>query len=503
MERKTRVVFVHGWSVTSHEVYGGLPQHLAAVDERLDIQHVYLGQYISFRDEVRVSDIALAMEAAVRRELKPLLEEGERFICITHSTGAPVVREWWQRQYVDQGESQACPMSHLIMLAPANFGSALARLGKSTVGRIKAWKNGIQRGTGVLEWLELGSDSSIALNRAWLEHGEQAIETGTLFPFVLSGQGIDRMFYDQVNYYTGESGSDGVVRLASANCNATWVTLKQARDDTDRTTGELRVEESARCVRTAFRVIRGAAHSGEDMGIMASVPADPTGSAPEVVECIRRCIGVETPGQYQRLCEAFDEESLEVQREERIEREDRVFLSTRYFIHDRYAQVIFRLFDHHGHAVDDFDVLFTAGVQADALSPNYLPEGFAVDRQRNSKLPNALTYYLNHDLLVRGSDEVADPKRKGKILRAAVEPPALLGLTIRARPDSGFVHYVEASLNADSTALSEALRANETTVVDIQLSRGIHEGLFRLRPADAIDDPSFKDEPPGDELPGI
>ena len=46
-------------------------------------------------------------------------------------------------------------------------------------------------------------------------------------PFVLSGDGIDRKLYDHVNAYTGETGGDGVVRLAAANLDSTHVVLAQ------------------------------------------------------------------------------------------------------------------------------------------------------------------------------------------------------------------------------------------------------------------------------------
>ena len=60
---KPLLVFVHGWSVTSTGTYGELPARLQAEAARaggpgLDIAHVYLGQYVSFRDEVRVEDVA-------------------------------------------------------------------------------------------------------------------------------------------------------------------------------------------------------------------------------------------------------------------------------------------------------------------------------------------------------------------------------------------------------------------------------------------------------------
>ena len=97
----------------------------------------YLGKYVSFSDEVMVDDIARGMQAAVEAEIRPKLAEGERFACITHSTGGPVVRNWVTLFYGDKLDR--CPLSHLVMLAPANHGSALAQLGKGKLARMKSW----------------------------------------------------------------------------------------------------------------------------------------------------------------------------------------------------------------------------------------------------------------------------------------------------------------------------------------------------------------------------
>jgi len=62
-----KLVFVHGWSVTSTETYGNLPQVLEReADESLhvEIENIYLGEYISFHDEVNLEDIARAFEKA-------------------------------------------------------------------------------------------------------------------------------------------------------------------------------------------------------------------------------------------------------------------------------------------------------------------------------------------------------------------------------------------------------------------------------------------------------
>lgn len=58
-----KLLMVHGWSVTSTDTYGGLPEALvkwAPTGLALDITHIYLGRYISFVDEVRMDDLTQA-----------------------------------------------------------------------------------------------------------------------------------------------------------------------------------------------------------------------------------------------------------------------------------------------------------------------------------------------------------------------------------------------------------------------------------------------------------
>ena len=92
MTNKIIVVFVHGWSVTNLDTYGGLPTRLSAEAKALGIdiqlEEIYLGRYISFHDEVRVSDISRTFSAAVEDQFSGLLKIGNRFMCITHSAGA-------------------------------------------------------------------------------------------------------------------------------------------------------------------------------------------------------------------------------------------------------------------------------------------------------------------------------------------------------------------------------------------------------------------------------
>lgn len=387
-------------------------------------------------------------------------------------------------------------MSHLIMLAPANFGSALAVLGKGRLGRMKSWFGGIEPGQGVLDWLALGSDEAWDLNTTWIRDGGKLISAKSVFPFVLSGQTIDRKLYDNLNNYTGETGSDGVVRVAGANLNSQLVKVAQEVARPAKKKGQFEAPTLTRsgpvyiAPASAMRVIGGKSHSGTSKGIMRSVKA--TLGRPkdaETVGCILDCLQVSTKTQYDALSKRFAEETAVVQNAERIEQQERFLRSDNYFVHDRYSMVIFRLTDHQGQPVNDFDLLLTAGEDDD---PNHLPKGFFIDRQRNSKTPNIITYYFNHDVMI-GCDAVLG--EGGDVLRRASPGAKKLGLRVLPRPTDGFVHYLPGQLSANAAMLSAFLRPNQTTLVDIVLRRVVREGVFQIRQGTKAED--FKKTPKG------
>ncbi|MGH8017631.1 MAG: esterase/lipase family protein, partial [Opitutaceae bacterium] len=293
-----KLLFVHGWSVTSTETYGGMPEALRRLARgrglELRIADVFLGRYISFRDEARMGDLERAFEQAVRDALK--VKAGgaiPRFSCITHSTGGPLVRCWVDRYYGAKGIVD-CPLEHLIMLAPPNHGSALAQLGKATLGRLKAWFEDIEPGCQILDWLELGSAGQRALNERFISYNlpKSHAEGGRHFPIVLTGETIDPALYDFVNSYTGEAGSDGVVRAAAANLDARWLTLEQT-DEPVKVRGlpgttalRLRGNGVRRPPLTPFRIVPEASHSGSKIGIIKSVKPDNAAEKEVVAEVL-------------------------------------------------------------------------------------------------------------------------------------------------------------------------------------------------------------------------
>ena len=490
------LVFVHGWSVTNLDTYGELPLRLkaeaAAAGIELTVQEIFLGSYISFHDEVRVPDISRAFRNAVQRELGYLLKNNSRFICITHSTGGPVIRDWWNRYY--KGSADICPMSHLIMLAPANHGSALAQLGKGRISRLKSWWNDVEPGVGVLNWLCLGSHEAWELNRQWIEEGKNAIGEKGIFPFVITGQDIDRKFYDHLNPYTGELGSDGVVRVAAANLQSRLIRLEQPvpvkAPNGKLVTGDFEVvdDDVLEAVPTALRVVRNTSHSGDEMGIMKSVKKGMGQAGSEQVKAILDCIRVKNIADYEKVRKQFLDETTEVQKEELLEERDGgLFSHERYFIHDRFSMVIFRVHDHEGFPLTDFDLILTAGEDND---PNHLPEGFCEDRQKNAVSNDMVTYYFNYDIM-KGCPAVYN--KAGELIRDPIKGTTMLGLEIHPRPVNGFVRYIPCRIVASEKMLEMALEPNSTTLIDICLQRVVDSQVFRSAKLDSDTMPSGDD----------
>lgn len=401
------LVFVHGWSVRSTATYGELPARLEK-DLGLTTKHIFLGKYISFDDSVTLDDLTLALDAALN-EL-----DIDDFACFTHSTGGPLMRHW----YLKNSQNRA-KLKKLIMLAPANHGSALAQLGKGRLSRIKAFFDGVEPGQRILDWLELGSEEQWALNLQWLETDawEQGLET-----YVIAGDAIDSKLYDHLNSYTGEPGGDGVVRVAAANLNYEYVRLEQ------RSNGELLPVAWKRSAPTPLCVLP-ASHSGDRIGIMTSVKLE--GPHP-TLEAIARILPLRNeahPDQY------WPHRAVQAQHN---------------FAH---TMLVFRVVDDRGELLSDYDLFFTAGPKA---SPDLLPKGFFVDRQRNSKHPGKLTYFLDHS-------KISDTP---------------IGLHIEARPDTGLAFYKPAFINP--ARLEGVIRPNETLMVEIVLRRQVDKACFQF-----------------------
>lgn len=450
-----KLVFIHGWSVTDTGNYALLPEALAQRGEGLgiDLVQVWLGKYISFHDEVTITDIARALDSALWDTL-PLTEDGDlpEFSCITHSTGAPVVRAWIDRYYGGD-KLVGLPLKHLIMLSPANHGSPLAILGKARVGRIRAWFSDMEPGAAILKWLALGSVGQMDLARAFIRYNGHGKD---FYPFVLTGQSTDAGFFNYIDTYLTEKGSDGVVRVANANMNCGMLRLKQSPESIRKTHGR----EHTRQTLTMYKLIQvdpvpqrpdfvplgvlpGISHSGRKMGMMGAVRKPEDFNKAQVSE-ILACLTVNSTEDYE--ARGAELTALTQRTQARDIESDQA----------EYAQLVFRIVDDEGLAVTDFD-LFLLGKKG---QPDNLTKGFFMDRQRNVETPNHLTYYVNYTKLSRNT---------------------LTGFRVIARPQSGFSHYHPVEyLVPDGTDLHDHVKPNETFYVDITLKRHVDKNVLQL-----------------------
>lgn len=446
------VIFVHGWSVTDTATYGDLPRWVASQSPDFRVQDIYLGKYVSFVDTVTVDDIARAFQQALIDALGEKLKEG--FACVTHSTGGPVIRQWVSLYY--EGALEQSPLTHLVMLAPANHGSALAQLGKGILSRFKSTLlEGVEPGVKVLNWLELGSSAAWRLNDAWLTYN---LTPAKRFAFVLTGQRIERSFYDHLNSYTGEPGSDGVVRAAAANMNYGLIQLHQDVD------GTLKPFGVKRRPRTAFGILPGQAHSGTDIGIIRSVTMENASRHP-TAKWVMRCLKVSSAEDYFGLCKDLEQLTVKTQRDEKVEEVKKLF-GTQKFVTSRYSMLIFRFVDDRGDILTDYDLYLTGGPN---YSPNDLPPGFFVDRQRNKLNPGTLTYFVDYDVLRRGLNK---DKMEGRI-----------GFRVVARPvesADALAFYRPLEYQSGEDELADILKPNETLMVEIQLRRLVDATVFRI-----------------------
>jgi hypothetical protein len=209
------------------------------------------------------------------------------------------------------------------------------------------------------------------------------------------------------------------------------------------------------------------------------------------VEAVLRCLGVKDSAGYTTLRLAFAAENSRHQRlENRIEVEKIPVLPDRRYFHDPHAMVIFRLLDDTGARVPDMNLLLTAGPAAD---PNQLPENFLTDRQGNRRAPGNLAFYLNHAVLT-GCPELRDDE--GKVRRPELIPRPPYGLRLQPREAERFVEHWPAELGAGIADLMDVIPPNQTTIIDLRLTRVVREGIFRFTRSLAARD--FRKDPTGD-----
>jgi hypothetical protein len=211
------IVLVHGYSDKGQS----WAPWRSILQQRDPTRRVLVCTYQSLVNEVSIKDIAEAFDRALATQGG--LAPDENFDAIVHSTGMLVLRAWLA---ADPARVQR--LKHLVALAPATFGSPLAKKGRSWLGAVfkgnrQLGPDFLDAGDMVLDALELASPFTWDLT-AQDVLGEYACyndAANTPWVFVFCGTGT----YGGLRKIVDQPGTDGTVRRAGCSLNVRRIEL--------------------------------------------------------------------------------------------------------------------------------------------------------------------------------------------------------------------------------------------------------------------------------------
>jgi pimeloyl-ACP methyl ester carboxylesterase len=203
-------------------------------------EQICICDYVSLTNEVTIKDLAEGFDFALQN--RPGLKNDEDFDAIVHSTGMLVIRAW-----LTTYPARRSRLKHLIGIAPATFGSPLAKKGRSWIGAIfKGSKHlgpdFLAAGNMILDGLELASPFTWAL--AETDMLGDAVYYGTTegTPYVHIFCGTDG--YGGLESFVNTPGSDGTVRQAGAGFNVRKIVLDLTKNQSILNPGKLKKKVS-------------------------------------------------------------------------------------------------------------------------------------------------------------------------------------------------------------------------------------------------------------------
>lgn len=227
---KKKLLIIHGYSDGSTS-FTGLAEFF--INEKLyRKKDIYFVNYSSMDDEATFRDFADKLNDDYHR----ICPNFEPIDVACHSTGALVCRAWLALHYFRNrkyGMNRPCPVHHLLMFAPANFGSDLAAMGQSFLGKTRTTffnkhshnNDFMESGREVLQGLEPASPFQWELSHYDL-HGEHGAyfnpandEQHRCYPFVFAAGDSYTGLQARLLKKRAKPGTDGTVRICGTTLN--------------------------------------------------------------------------------------------------------------------------------------------------------------------------------------------------------------------------------------------------------------------------------------------
>ncbi|SEL83431.1 esterase/lipase family protein [Halomonas daqiaonensis] len=464
------LILLHGWNDEGSS-FERLAGHLHRRLGGARIQRIAIGDYLSKDDALRFDDLQAALDRAWTERGLP--RDTASVDVIVHSTGGLVIRDWLARHF----PPDAAPVKHLVMLAPANFGSPLAHLGRSMLGRVangffsrQAGQAALETGAGILRGLELASPYSwdLAMRDRFAE-GDGMYAPGRVLCTVLCGNSG----YGGIRAVANEEGGDGTVRLSTANLNCARVRIafreelrEEGREKVRVTVPEV-VEYRPSIGRTAFRILDGLHHSAIKLDDTYSQLSQARRGALDLIE---RALGIEDAA-FDDFCDECEQANRQLTRQPGERRGKPGFQNTVVRVHDQF----------------------------DVPVEDYLIEFY--DPRDNRSDGGGLARTIHEEAIRKVHSYQADTSLRSlyidtvRLYDAVARAGTQLGMSITAEPmleedeqaarhtPVGFRTLADEDiddLRLDDTQLTEFFQPHRTLLVDICLHRSQAANVFRL-----------------------
>jgi hypothetical protein len=212
------LVLIHGYS-DKGESFNKWRDLLS--DRYENTEQICLCDYVSLTNEVTIKDLAEGFDLALKNRVG--LQADEDFDAIVHSTGMLVIRSWLTTYPVRHSR-----LKHLIGLAPATFGSPLAKKGRSWIGAVFKGNKDLgpdfmAAGDLILDGLELASPFTWQLAEKDLLGPVPYYDVNLGTPYVHIFCGTDG--YTGIRKLASAPGTDGTVRQAGTGFNSRKIVI--------------------------------------------------------------------------------------------------------------------------------------------------------------------------------------------------------------------------------------------------------------------------------------
>lgn len=458
------LIIVHGYSdgyMKKANSFKKLENYLVreGLYARRDVHFV---EYSSMDDQATFEDFADKLNGDYESKFA-----GKRVDVLCHSTGSLVVRAWLKLRRERQrrrGVALDVPVARLFCFAPANFGSDLAQMGQSFLGKVRSTffnrsahrKEAFESGKIVLQGLEPASPYQWALSGYDLHEetyfGPDDPSGQTCYPFIFAaGEGYGGM-QSKVVRARNKPGTDGTVRICGTSMNTRKCALEFMDGDT-----RMSWAREPKHAAMPFAVFQGFNHGSIINATEEGFDAE-DGPGP----MLQAAMKVRTPAQYAKAAHMFEEVSA------------RNYARATGAAAAVYQQFYFKMRDDAGFDVYDFFIDFVVvdqdGRKLQRLSSRF-DDVFETRVTRHSADPSLRAFLINLTELSSVLDEIT-------------EAGACIRLDLEARRP-----YDEVSYGSPSWVVFNALTEDEspvflypntTTLVEIVLNRQPSNKILRI-----------------------